>query len=258
MKRSIFTILAWLGLLSGGAMLDYVSTGYAQKEPADFTGVWTLDKTKTKDLPAALESYRLQVTQDAQQITIESEVEGDLGPTGGMPDGGGMGRPRGGGMPGGGGGRFPGGGGGGRFPGGGGGGGMGIPGGGGGGMGIPGGGGPEIPKEVVMQMALRAAIPKASYNLDGKETVVELPDPPTSEGRLALQGGSAILKATWKKGGKQLELVSIRKITIRGEERAMSNKDLCELEKGGTLIVRRSIETPMGAKEVKLYFTKAP
>ena len=237
MKRSIFTILAWLGLLSGGAMLDYVSTGYAQKEPADFTGVWTLDKTKTKDLPAALESYRLQVTQDAQQITIESQMEGDLGPTGGMPDGGGMGRPRGGGMPGGGGGRFPGG---------------------GGGMGIPGGGGPEIPKEVVMQMALRAAIPKASYNLDGKETVVELPDPPTSEGRPALQGGSAILKATWKKGGKQLELVSIRKITIRGEDRAMSNKDLCELEKGGTLIVRRSIETPMGAKEVKLYFTKAP
>jgi hypothetical protein len=248
MKRSIFTILAWLGLLSGGAMLDYVSTGYAQKEPADFTGVWTLDKTKTKDLPAALESYRLQVTQDAQQITIESQVEGDLGPTGGMPDGGGMGRPRGGGMPGGGGGRFPGGGGGGRFPG----------GGGGGGMGIPGGGGPEIPKEVVMQMALRAAIPKASYNLDGKETVVDLPDPPTSEGRPALQGGSAILKATWKKGGKQLELVSIRKITISGEDRAMSNKDLCELEKGGTLIVRRSIETPMGAKEVKLYFTKAP
>ena len=243
MKRSIFTILAWLGLLSGGAMLDYVSTGYAQKEPADFTGVWTLDKTKTKDLPAALESYRLQVTQDAQQITIESQMEGDLGPTGGMPDGGGMGRPRGGGMPGGGGG---------------GGGGMGIPGGGGGGMGIPGSGGPEIPKEVVMQMALRAAIPKASYNLDGKETVVELPDPPTSEGRPALQGGSAILKATWKKGGKQLELVSIRKITIRGEDRAMSNKDLCELEKGGTLIVRRSIETPMGAKEVKLYFTKAP
>jgi hypothetical protein len=247
MKRSIFAILAWLGLLSGGAMLDYVSIGYAQKEPADFIGVWTLDRTKTKDLPAALESYRLKVTQDAQQITIESQVEGDLGPTGGMPDGGGMGRPRGGGMPGGGGGRFPGGGGGGRFP-----------GGGGGGMGIPGGGRAEIPKEVVMQMALRAAIPKASYNLDGKETVVELPDPPTSEGRPALQGGSAILKATWKKGGKQLELVSIRKITIRGEDRAMSNKDLCELEKGGTLIVRRSIETPMGAKEVKLYFTKAP
>src|SRR5262245_51998331 len=119
--------------------------------------------------------------RSCSSTAVSRKSKGDRGPTGGMPDGGGMGRPRGGGMSGGGGGRFPGGGGGGRFPG----------GGGGGGMGIPGGGGPEIPKEVVMQMALRAAIPKTSYNLDGKETVVELPDPPTTEGRPALQGGWA-------------------------------------------------------------------
>lgn len=44
----------------------------------NFSGTWTLDMKKTRDLPPELKSYTLTVKQDEQQISYESKVEGDL------------------------------------------------------------------------------------------------------------------------------------------------------------------------------------
>jgi hypothetical protein len=216
----------------------------AQSKTTDFSGAWELDKSKTADLPSTLESYTMTVTQDAQQITVENNLQGEIGPRGGMGQ-------RGAGRRGGGGGGFPGGGGG--FPGGGGG---GFPGGGPGGGGPPGGGmGGGMPKEMVMGMALRMAPPKVTYSLDGKETTVEMEG--REDGRTP-PGGSLAVKANWKNNGKVLELQSTRKInTPDGDERSMTGKDRWELSNDGqTLTVKRSVETPMGSNEVKLVFNK--
>ena len=57
-----------------------VSTGAAQD---DFSGYWVLDKEKTRDLPDGLQSYTMVVTQNEQQLVVETKVEGDLRPPGG-------------------------------------------------------------------------------------------------------------------------------------------------------------------------------
>lgn len=257
MKRSLTAALSAIALL-----FCLQSTSVAQNKTADFSGTWVLDKTKTTDLPPTLESYTMNAAQDAQQLTVETQLKGEVGRRG-------MGRGAGGGQGGGrGGGGFPGGGGGGRgggggFPGGGGGagGGGGFPGGGGGGGGAGGGGGGfSMPKDMVMAMALQMGqmgIPQATYNLDGKETVVQLESRPSGEGQPPQPAGSVMLKASWKKGGKLLELQSTRKIKSQEGERSLTSKDRWEMsEDGKTLTVKRSIETPMGAEEAKLVFSK--
>ena len=65
--------------------------------PANFAGTWALDKSKSKDLPpqmSNLDSLTLTVTQDAQQITVDSKaaMAAQADSAGG---GGGMGRGRG-------------------------------------------------------------------------------------------------------------------------------------------------------------------
>jgi hypothetical protein len=68
--------------------------------PANFAGTWSLDKTKSKDLPpqmSNLDSLTLTVTQDAAQITVDSKVTtasapADGGGAGGPGMGGGRGR----------------------------------------------------------------------------------------------------------------------------------------------------------------------
>ena len=67
------------------------SIGVAQD---NFSGVWVLDKGKTHDLPSGLESYTMVVTQNEQQLVVETKLEGDLqsregGPREGPPEGGG-------------------------------------------------------------------------------------------------------------------------------------------------------------------------
>lgn len=42
----------------------------AQNKPMDFTGKWALDKTKTQRLPATLESYSMEIRQDAEQLLV--------------------------------------------------------------------------------------------------------------------------------------------------------------------------------------------
>jgi hypothetical protein len=215
--------------------------------------VWVLDKNKTSDLPPTLESYTMTVKQDAQHLTAETDLKGEIGMRGG-PGGQGGGRR-------GGGGGFPGGGpGGGGFPGGGPGGG-GVPGGAPGGGGFP-GGGPggdsfSLPKDVIMGMALRMTLPKATYALDGKETTHEIEAREGAEGRPSQPGASLALKASWKKGGKILELQSTRKFKTPEGDRSMTNKDRWELsEDGQTLTVKRTLDMPTGVEEVKLVFTR--
>jgi hypothetical protein len=45
----------------------------AQSKTTDFSGKWALDKGRTSDLPPSLESYTMTVTQDAEQLTIETD-----------------------------------------------------------------------------------------------------------------------------------------------------------------------------------------
>jgi len=229
----------------------------AQDNPTDFSGQWILDKVKTSDLPTTLESYTLHITQDAQQITIDPKIEGEIRSMdrrpGGMP-GGTSGR-RGGGMTGGmpGGGRSGGG-----MPGG------GMPGEGRSGGGMPGGGmgGPEgmpgmsLPKAMVMAMALGMGGQKATYTLDGKEMIVKEEGREGPAGEISRPAGTVMRKAQWKKGGKQLELQANRKINRQGQEQTTNSRDRWEISKEGHLIVRRSITTPMGTEEVKLIFAK--
>ncbi len=259
-----------IGLLAIGLIFCLNQSGMAQAKPTDFSGAWLLDKTRTTDLPPTLESYNLQITQDAQQLTIVTSLRGEVavrgmgaGRSGGMRGSGGGrgdGFPSGGGRGGGsGGGGFPAGGteggGGGGFPGGG----AGGPGG-GGGTGGPGGGGGmggfSIPKDMVMGMALRSSMPKATFSLDGKETVILL-EQRQNEGIPTGSAGSITLKASWKKNGKQLELQTARKMKTQQGDRTINAKDKWELsEDGKTLTIKRSVELPMGSEEAKMVFAR--
>jgi hypothetical protein len=201
----------------------------------DYSGTWVLDKTKTPNLPEKLESYTMVVTQDPEQITVETQVIGDLKPTG---EGSGGQRSGGGGLPGGGGRSggislpggigFPGGRGGGGFPGG---------GAGGSGAGRAGGGG-----------ALGMALPTATYLLNGEETRVDIED---------RMGGSATLKARLKNDGKQLELSMTRNISMQGKEFTLTARERWELsEDGRVLKVQRTVESPRGSQEISLTFNR--
>ncbi len=234
---SLFTVALTLGLRGHCA---------AQSKTTDFSGEWTLDKTKTSDLPPTLESYTMTITQDAQQLTVETDVQGEIGM---RSESGSRGAGRGGGFPGGGrsgGGGFPGG--------------IGFPGGGrSGGGGFPGGGmGGGIPKDRVMAMALQMAPPKATYTLDGKETVIQMEAREGDANQPGQLGGNLVTKASWKNGGKILELQSTRQLkTPDGNERSVTSKDRWELSNDGkALTIKRAVETPMGTHEVKLLFIK--
>ena len=88
--------------LVGGALVCalLVNVFAAPAAPANFAGTWALNKSKSADLPpqwSNLESLTLTVTQDAQQLTVASEMKmaADANAGGG---GGGMGGGRGRGM----------------------------------------------------------------------------------------------------------------------------------------------------------------
>lgn len=62
------------------AALMFVSFAFAEAKPVNYAGTWTLDKTKSKDLPSFYEnikSQQLVVTQDEKQLKIAVTV--DLG-----------------------------------------------------------------------------------------------------------------------------------------------------------------------------------
>ena len=89
---------------------------------------------------------------------------------------------------------------------------------------------------------------KATYNLDGSETSVEM------GGRMP---GKATLKAKWQDGGKILELNSVRQMNIQGNDVTITQQDHWELADGGkTLKVHRTSESPRGKQESTLVFNK--
>jgi hypothetical protein len=89
---------------------------------------------------------------------------------------------------------------------------------------------------------------KATYNLDGSETSVEM------GGRMP---GKATLKAKWQNDGKTLELNSVRQANIQGNDVTITQQDHWELGDGGkTLKLHRVSENPRGKQESTLMFNK--
>src|SRR5882762_6238419 len=90
MRKVVLTISAL------GAMIFAIAVSAAA--PANFSGTWTLDKSKSQGLDQRMqnaESIQWVITQNDKQISIESKVTGgqNAGGGGGMR-GGGMGGPR--------------------------------------------------------------------------------------------------------------------------------------------------------------------
>jgi len=74
--RRIFWILSLSAFLLASAV--------SAAAPANFAGTWTLDKTKTQNLPRQwenAESVVLEIKQDAKQITLETKVAGSQFPS---------------------------------------------------------------------------------------------------------------------------------------------------------------------------------
>ena len=212
MKRFLTGCAAVFIFLTGALIVSAAS---------NFSGTWVLDKSRSQGLSpqiANVESYTMVVTQDEQQLTVDTKVTGGGRPGGGDPGAGrradgvnGQQRPEGAGGQGGGR-RSEGGGRGGR--------------GGGFGMGMP----------------------TATYKLDGTENKIE-----STGGR----GGAATLKAQWKDGGKALELSNSRTFNVQGNEMTRTTKDRWELTDGGkTLKVKRTADGPQGSQESTLIFTR--
>ncbi|MEK6320623.1 MAG: hypothetical protein AABN33_02955 [Acidobacteriota bacterium] len=89
---------------------------------------------------------------------------------------------------------------------------------------------------------------KSTYNLDGSETSMEM------TGRMP---GKAALKAKWQGDGKILELSSVLKTNVQGNDVTITATEHWELADGGkTLKVHREQESPQGKRETKLTFAK--
>ena len=89
---------------------------------------------------------------------------------------------------------------------------------------------------------------KSTYNLDGSETSQEM------TGRMP---GKAALKAKWQGDGKILELNSVLKAQMQGNDVTITTTEHWELADGGkTLKVHREQESPRGKQESKLTFVK--
>lgn len=159
--------------------------------PASFAGTWALDKAKSEGLPpnaAAIESLTLTVTQDAQQLTVDSKAT--MGSQADAAGGPGQGRGR--------------------------------------GMGL-------YPQN-------------SSYKLDGTETTADNPG-----GR----GGTTTFKATWKDGGKTLELKRVSKFSFQGNDVTITNTEDWTLSADGkTLTIKRTSESPRGTQSSTLVFNK--
>jgi hypothetical protein len=89
---------------------------------------------------------------------------------------------------------------------------------------------------------------KSTYNLDGSETSME------KTGRMP---GKAALKAKWQGDGQILELNSVLKANVQGNDITITGTEHWELaDSGKTLKVHRVSESPRGTQESKLTFTK--
>lgn|SRR5487761_58564 len=249
MKKSFLFLVAL-------ALYPSVMRGKTAPKQTDFSGEWILDMSQTEDLPNGLQSYRMAVSQDHQQLKVQTTVRGDLrsrrsldqpypgaSPKSGTPNGYPSGSPNG--YPNGGWGR------------------MGMPG--RTGMGMPGGGTegpmsermpesglpnttagkPRAESQSRGQIAAFTLYPRtAVYKLDGSESTAQLGGP---------MRGDVALKADWTKGGKVLKL----SLTGSGQRGQIQMKDQWKLSKDGkSLIIDRVVESPHGSASVHLVFRK--
>src|SRR5215471_14599490 len=82
MKRFLISCAAVFMFLAGALIVSAAST--------NFSGTWVLDKSRSQGLSpqiANVESYTMTVTQDEQQLTVETKVTGGGGPGGRRPEG---------------------------------------------------------------------------------------------------------------------------------------------------------------------------
>src|SRR5262249_3460525 len=77
--KKFFVLSTISGALMCVLMLGLCVAAQAQSR-TNFSGTWVLDLKKTRDVPPDLKGYTLTVTQDGQQLSFESKVEGDPNP----------------------------------------------------------------------------------------------------------------------------------------------------------------------------------
>lgn len=223
------------------ALVAAVAQAKSSGENANFSGTWVLEVSQSKNVPSGLESYTMTVVQDAQQVKVQTALEGDLRPSpqtngqnpssypgGGYPNGG---RYPGGGYPGGG---YPGGIGGGR-------GGMGR-----GGMGRGPGGPTGMPSQRAEFMAYKYYPASAVYPLDGSQGSAQLGDPDQT---------AAESRAEWASGGKELKLSLDAKDDSGYKGNEIKVKDQWKFD-GNYLRVARTVKTSRGSETVHLAFRK--
>jgi len=239
MKKLVLVLLA-------AVFSSTLLQGKEPSKPADFSGNWVLNFSETKNPPAGLEGYSMVVSQNQQQLKVQTTLQGDLQPEqggqnpGSYPGGSGGGYPgrrggmgRGGiGLPGIGGIGWPGGGG---MPGG------GIP---GGGSGRPSGEGRSRGSLAAYKLYPQNAV----FMLDGSASTVQLGDPEQT---------GATSRAEWAKGGGELKLSLVGNGASGQRGDSIQLKDEWKLsEDGKSLRVDRSIKSPEGSGTVHLVFFK--
>lgn len=266
MKRILVAALG-LALCSTLSQAKDKSKAAGGASTTDFSGNWVLNTGESKNLPSGLDAYNMSVTQDSQQLKVETTLKGDLRPIDVPDSGAGSG-----GGPGSGtgtGGTYPGSPG--RYPGGVG---MGMPGRGGmgGGMGMPGGGsrgpmgegmpGDGMPggggggggrsraqnRSQAEIAALRLYPPTATYKLDGSQSTATLGGPDASD---------ATLKAEWNKDRTALKLSASGSEEAGQRSEQVQVKDQWKLSQDGqSLMVDRSVRSPEGSGTIHLVFRK--
>ncbi|MFN0110770.1 MAG: hypothetical protein ACKVZH_18070 [Blastocatellia bacterium] len=194
----------------------------------DFSGTWTLDAKKTRDVSADLKSYQLTVKQDDKQISVESKVDGNLLPATGNDHpkpaqsaaqhavnnaaaGGGSSTGT-----------------------------------------VGGGAGDSVSggNKVVFAhgRALATVFRRFSCDLDGKEAIRE-----TS----GLSPGKMKRRASWKKGEKALEIYLERDFEVQGNLFTSYVKEVWELADGGKVLkIKRTVNLLAGWDETTLVFNR--
>jgi len=242
MRKTLYSVL-------GVALCPALLLAKSPSKPADFSGRWVLDASRTKTLPQGLDRCTMSVNQNEQQLKVETTVEGELHPAedtgrtsgrtqtpggypgspGGYPRTGGIGiggigipgtgnSPMGGGIP---------------------------------GVGMPGGGrgtSHDMSRAQADIAALTLYPRSAVYKLDGGESTAHLGGPAETD---------ATLRADWEKSGKALKL----SLVSSGERRAheVQLKHEWKLSNDGqSLMVDRSLRSPEGSGTLHLVFHKQP
>jgi hypothetical protein len=230
MKKFLVSITipgALLCALLCALMLGLCAVARAQSQ-TNFSGTWALDLKKTRDVPAELKSYTLTVTQENQQLSFESKVEGDPNPP--KPDqaAGHDAQPAG--PP--------------AHP-------TAST------VGIPSGNTPtnengpgtSNSRTVLARgRALALIIRRLTCSLDGKEVTREV------GGALP---GQIRRKAFWRKGDKSLEINVAREFDVQGNKFTSTVKEQWDLSDAGkTLRIKRTVNLLAGWDETTLVFNK--